>query len=113
MSATDDRVRRQADQPVINSDTLVVLIPANAVAGTAEDLDAALRALGVSTSKLKGVLLVNDGGASVWLRSAAAGAGVGTLIANGGSTYFGWADPGAEVIYYEASAAFDAMCFFE
>lgn len=106
---TDDKRREQNHRPVLNAQTAFVRLPANAVAGTAEDLAVALRTLGVDLGQIRGLFVGNQSGATMWLRGAGAGAGTGVPIFNNNALqYFGW-DEVAANIFYEASAAVDVM----
>jgi len=108
-----DRPRREhADKPVVNAKTQFVILPANAVAGTAEDLTTDLAALGVNTSGATGILIVNDSAVSLWLRGAAAGAGTGILVPAGSNIYLGWGGPDTGVIFAENAGGVDIAVFY-
>lgn len=106
---TDRALREMASRPVVNDKTVFVVIPANAVPTVAEDMATILEDLGVAAGRMVGLLLVNDSGASVWLRGTAAGAGTGIELPNGANLYLGWSSVPTGVVFAEAAAAFDAM----
>ena len=110
MPATDVTKLERADKPLVNSQTAFNQLAANTVAGVAEDLYTDL-AVFSDVCNATGILISNNSGADAFLRGAAAPAGTGILIPDGGNLYLGWDNPGTAVIFLENSGAVDFMVF--
>ena len=110
MPATDVTKLQRADKPLVNNQTAFAQVTANGVAGTAEDLYTDLPS-GADVTNATGLLISNNSGAAAFLRGAAAGAGTGGLIPDGGNLYLGWDNPGTGVIFMENSGTIDFMAF--
>jgi len=110
MPASDVTRIQWASKPLINARTTFNQLAANAVAGVGEDLYTDLETFS-DVVNMSGMLISNNSGAASFLRSAAAPAGAGVLIPDGGGLYLGWDNPGTGVIFMENSGAVDFLIF--
>ena len=109
--------RNYLNNPVWDEDTIVLIVPGNAVPGTAEDLVAYLKqatAAGGIGYRPSAVIISNNSAANAYIRGdiiGAATAGAGLIIEPNGSLFMPIASEPKERILLETLTGLMVVCF--